>query len=82
LSAERSSRVHRLERARILWVIALTGGVSAGTNVRYVMEVPRDRIELSTPGFSVGQTGVRGRPLSSIIVFKRAMTKLLTSGVV
>ena len=43
--------------------------------------VPRDRIELSTPGFSVGQTDVRGCPLSSIIVFGSALTTPLTSRV-
>jgi hypothetical protein len=38
------------------------------TNVLKLV-VPRDRIELSTPGFSVERTDVRRRPLRSTIVF-------------
>ena len=41
--------------------------------------VPRDRIELSTPGFSVEPIDVHRRPLGTVIVFKRRRVTALTS---
>ena len=43
--------------------------------------VPRDRIELSTPGFSAARTDVRRCPQTSIIVFTLDLKSRVTSGV-
>jgi hypothetical protein len=43
--------------------------------------VPRDRIELSTPGFSAARTDVRRRPQRSIIVFTEPLKARLTCAI-
>jgi hypothetical protein len=45
------------------------------------MVVPRDRIELSTPGFSAARTDVRRCPQKSTIVFTHGLKSRVASGV-
>jgi hypothetical protein len=52
---------------------------SRGSNPGLV--VPRDRIELSTPGFSAARTDVRRCPQKSIIVFTHDVKSPMASGV-
>jgi hypothetical protein len=60
-------------------VVCSTDDESPGSRLGLV--VPRDRIELSTPGFSATRTDVRRRPWRSTIVFVRTVKGRLASTV-
>ena len=56
-------------------------GVCSYSGFVFEMMVPRDGIELSTPGSSATRTDVRRYPRKSIIVFKRDLKSRVASGV-